>query len=242
MKNILKLSLVSLCACGAVFSTTQLAQANDESASKNNSDKQLVITEPAGADASASVAASSSQSSSTTYQSGTTWQTYGPMRGQMIYEPAGAAIGAPRMVTGRDQDCYANCILHQYQQGKGSARATDDHYWNNVQGDRMYAQYPAGGAMYQNFAYTGYSSPSSATWSSSSTTWSGGQQSGLWYGPDGKVYNSATSMTPMSQSSSGSFTEPAGGQSSGGQSYGAQSSGAQSSSSSAQPSATQPAT
>ena len=65
-------------------------------------------------------------------------------------------------MTGREQDAYANCILHQYQLGKGSARVTDEHYWDNVPSDRLYAQYPGAGGTYQNFAYTGYSSPSSS--------------------------------------------------------------------------------
>ncbi len=231
MKNILKLSLLSLCACGAVISTTQLARANDaESASNAESDKQLVITEPAGASTSVSQQTSTTyQTGGATYQSGSTMQgsTY-PSGGYS--QVSGAAGAAPGLVTGREQDAYANCILHQYQLGKGEARVTDEHYWDNVPSDRLYAQYPGAGGTYQNFAYTGYSSPSSsATWSSSSTSWSGqqGQQSGLWYGPDGKVYNSATSMTPMSQSSSGSVSEPAGGQSSATQSSGAQSSATQ---------------
>src|SRR5690349_19776796 len=52
MKNILKFSLVSLCASGAVLSA-QAGHHDKQSASNIESDRQLVITEPAGADASA---------------------------------------------------------------------------------------------------------------------------------------------------------------------------------------------
>jgi osmotically-inducible protein OsmY len=248
MKKILKLSLVSLCATGAVIAT----QAHEHESASISSDKQLVVTEPAGADNSAT----SWQSSSSAYQSG-------PMQGQQIYESSGAAIGAPHMVTGRDQDCYADCILHKYQAGKGSARVTDEHYWNNVPADRLYAQYPASGAMYQNYAYnTSYSSQQPMAGSSSSSMivssrpsagWSGSQ--GLWYAPDGRIYNSQGVL--VSGGASGSANEAAGAARSGGLgqssstqsgSYSSQSSATQSgslneqSSSSAQPSATQSGT
>lgn len=254
MKKILKLSLVSLCATGAVVAT----QAHEDSSAAISSDKQLVVTEPAGADNSSR--ADSSYTGVTgwqgTYQGGT---SYGAsMQGQRIYESAGAPIGGAHMVTGREQDCYADCILKQYQAGKGAARVTDEHYWNNVSPDRMYAQYPASGSMYQNYAYSSYSSQpmASAGYSSSSTTihsprpaegWTGSQ--GLWYAPDGRIYNSQGALV---SGRAGAVSEPAGAPSGGyGQSSAPQSgnySSSQSSSanaqssSSAQPSATQPGT
>jgi sporulation protein YlmC with PRC-barrel domain/osmotically-inducible protein OsmY len=354
MKKILKLSLVSLCASGAAF-TTQVAQANhDRSASDERSDKQLVITEPAGADASASLSSSASasgstirtsnligqhvvdnqgkhcgavrdalidlnsgrlafliinnrgkdiavpgdavraegnefvinvprerlasapafnysqindpswaqqtysyygqssqggqvsmnnseqnwqqpstpyqssgstayQSSGTTYQSGSSYQSGASYQGNMypnrgFYEASGAQLGGPRMVTGRDQDCYADCILHQYQAGKGSARVTDEHYWNNVSPDRLYAQYPAGGTeMYRNYAYSGgysgYAQPSAGWSSSSQQSWntSGSQQGGqIWYGPGGRTYSSSGESASVGTSSSPMVNEAAG--------------------------------
>lgn len=266
MKKILKLSLVSLCATGAVVS----AQAHHDKASASaSSDQNLVVTEPAGADNSADTSYTGVTGWQGTYQGGTAYAA--PMQGQPIYEASGAAIGAPHMVTGRQQDCYADCILKQYQLGKGAARVTDEHYYNNVPADRLYAQYPASGAMYQNYAYnTSYSSqPMASSSYSSSTTihsprpaagWSGSQ--GLWYAPDGRVYNSQGVL--VRGGASGSVSEAAGAGVSAGQSSGAQSgyssqssqsatSGSQSSatqsgslneqsSSSAQPSATQSGT
>ncbi len=296
MKNILKLSLVSLCASGAVLGTTQLAQANHDRSASKDSDKQLVISEPAGAGLSSSTETSfggatirtsnligekvvdsaghkcgkvadalidlqsgrlafliidthggrqvavpgdqlrpqdnevmlninherlmsaptfsasnindpswasqvysfygesspwqggqvamsspsyqsyqsspsyqsgtSYQSSGTTYQSGSTYQNSGYRNGS-FFEASGAATG-PGLVTGRDQDCQADCILHKYQAGKGSAWATDEHYWNNVPSDRLYAQYPSGGS-FNNNSYSSYSynaPSSSSSWSS----------------------------------------------------------------------------
>jgi len=191
MKNILKLSLVSLCASGAIFST----QANDnQSASNIESDKQLVVTEPAGANASTSISSSSSDQGNI-YQSTST-----SMQSPAIYEASGASIGAPRMVTGRDQDAYADCILHQYQAGKGSARVTDDYYWNNVQSDRMYAQYPASGGFNQNVAYNSSSSFSSGSRPmASSSSWGSAQMGEYWYGPGGAIYKSSTSSERVNE-------------------------------------------
>lgn len=227
MKSILKLSLVSLCASGAVYA----AHANNsQSASDRDSDKQLIVTEPAGADNTVTRGDSTTQTTTTYQSSGTSYSSGGTMQGSTIYPSSGyyqvSSSGcAPGLVTGREQDAYADCILHRYQAGKGSARATDEHYWNNVSPDRLYAQYPGAGASYQNFAYTSSPGASSSSSWQSSTSWSG--QQGLWYGPDGKVYNSATSMTPIQ---GGSFRESAGAQ---------QSSSAQFNASGSQPSATQ---
>jgi sporulation protein YlmC with PRC-barrel domain/osmotically-inducible protein OsmY len=318
MKKTLKLSLVSLCASGAVVAT-QVVRANHDRSASNDSDKQLVITEPAGAQASASTSAGSemgaqvrasslvgqkvvdssgkrigkvrdalidlqtgrlaflvidtkgrqiavpgdqcrsqgtelslniasdrlmtapafsyqslndpnwisqnssfygssweggqaggqvamsspSMQSGSSFQSGGTSvqggsiQSGGSFQNNGFYEASGAQLGGPRMVTGHDQDCQADCILHRYQAGKGSARATDEHYFNNVSGDRLYSQYPANGA-YNNYSSYSYNSqPSSSSYGSSySSQPSSG--SGSWY----SVSPSGQSDTSLNGSSS----------------------------------------
>lgn len=322
MKNILKFSLVSLCASGAVLSAQAGHHEDKKSASNIESDRQLVITEPAGADASARMSMGSSvtrtsnligercfdssgkhlgtvrdalidlnsgrlaflvidsrgrqiavpgdscrtqgdrvvlnvdrsrlasapafnysnlndqnwinqtysywgqssqggqvgmnsqnwqssdttayQSSTPTYQSGSSWQGGNNTYQSGSYQQRGfseAAGGPPaRMVTGREQDCQADCILHRYQAGKGSARATDEHYYNNVPGDRLYAQYPAegGGASFNNYA--------------SSTSFQSQPSSGSWYSvsPSASASSSSFSSGSSSGQSSGIISESAG--------------------------------
>jgi len=126
------------------------------------------------------------QSGGTTYQSGSSYGTTYSNPG--FTEAAGG--NAPGLVTGRDQDCYADCILHKYQLGKQHAAWVDEHYWNNVPADRLYTQYPGSGASYNSYASSSsYSSqPSySSEWSSSST--SQPQSGQIWYGSGGQIYS-----------------------------------------------------